>query len=68
MQFVSAGETYPAVHFASGWSIVSVKLLTQPMKMVLSQSFRFVQQRADYLASGGSIVVLFDVIGDDPEV
>jgi len=38
------------------------------MKVVLSQSFRFVQQRADDLASGGGVIELPDVVGNDSKV
>jgi len=68
VQFVPTCEAYPAVHFAGRRPVVSIKLFAQPMKVVLSQSFRFVQQRADDLASGGGVIELPDVVGNDSKV
>ena len=42
MQFISTGETYPAVYLASGRSVVPIKLLAKTMKTLLSEPFRFV--------------------------
>jgi len=68
MQFVSAGEAHPAVHFARRWAVVSVEFFTQPVKMVLSESFRLVEQRTDDLASSESIIEPLDVRGNDFKV
>lgn len=68
VQFIPASKAHPAVHFAGGWAVISVKFLAEPMKVVLSEAFRFVQQRIDDLASGGGVVELPDVFGDDSKV
>jgi hypothetical protein len=68
MQFVPPREAHPAVYFAGWRSVISVKLFAQPMKVVLSESFCFVQQCVDNFASGGGVVEILDVAGDDPEV
>ena len=68
VQFVPTCEAYPAVHFAGRRPVASIKLFAQPMKVVLSQSFRFVQQRADDLASGGGVPNFPDVVGNDSKV
>lgn len=68
VEFIPARETHPAVHFASGRPVISVKFFAQSMKVVLSQAFCFVQQRVDDLASGGGVVELLDVVGNDSKV
>ena len=68
MQFVPACEAHPAVDLAGGRPVISVKLFTQPMEVVLSESFGFVQQRIDDLASGGGVVELPDVVRDSFKV
>lgn len=67
MQRVPAQQACPAVHFASRRSVVSVKLFAKPVKVVLSEAFRFVQRRVDELASDGVVVKLLDVVGNDPK-
>lgn len=54
--------------FALLWSVVSVEFFAQPVKVVLPEPFRLVEQRIDDLASGGGIIELPDVPGDDFEV
>jgi len=68
VELVPAGEAHPAMHFAGGRTVVSVELLAQPMKMVLSESFCLIEQRIDDLASGGGIIELLDVLGNDFKV
>ena len=65
MQFSKA---HPAVHFAGGRTVLSVKFLAEPVKVVLSEPFCFVQQRVDNLAGGGGVIELLDVFGDDRKV
>jgi len=66
VQFVPASEAHPAVHFASGGRHILQAL--RPTDGSGLFPFRFVQQRADYFASGGGVVALLDVVGNDPKV
>ncbi len=56
------------MYLASRWSVVSVELFAQPVEVVLSESFRLIEQRIDDLASSGGIIELFDVPGNDFKV
>ena len=68
VQFIPACKAHPAVHFAGGWAVITVNFLAKPMKVVLSEAFRFVQQRIDDFASGGGVVELPAVVRDSFKV
>ncbi|KGU96890.1 hypothetical protein X885_2129 [Burkholderia pseudomallei MSHR4372] len=56
------------MHFAGGRAIVSVEFFAQPVKVVLPEPFRLVEQRIDDLASSGGVIELLDVAGNDFKV